>query len=994
MMTRFQNVYLRLVWVVAFFGACHAQPSGAALAAEANPTIDLLRAPGAAVIGGSGPTESLVDADRVRDGDEASFATLVASDAKPAEMVFGLGEGNSTLEKLIVRLAEAPSGELVGLKFDLLVSETSPQAGFHAIAIEPLEATTKPQTRVFRPVAARFIRLEISAGTDSKTFAIAQIEAIGHAGPPATAYEFKESPAHAVEVLARLKQSGSAPMLTDDEVSLFRDGADGKFDEWSFAEAALLASGVDDQATRREMLKRVSKWEGEAKKRLVKAKSPFEKGKALLTYLHEGPLAKGYLAEQTDLARVVQEGQFNCVSSALAFNVLARRMGLDARAIEVPSHAFSILYDGLRHADVETTVDRGFNPSRDDAARSELKATTGFEYIPDSHREERREIGETGLVAIVYYNHGVMLTNEKKFDAALLAYFKALSLDPENVSAVKNTLAVLANWSGQLAEEREFAKSLEVLSVGLDLAPQDLALANNRRYAWSRWADDANERGKTAEALDLLTRAADACPDDAGYFASRQSWLFLKGGEEKIDAGQWEEALRVVEPGFTLLSGEPLEELLKWKKGLYGRWSGQAIKGREFEKAARILETAQDAFPEDEAIPDQVAYLIQEWADDSQEKQGDQETLRLLLAMGDRYPSITKVKEVSLNHVARRVSKSIESGDFASAMATIETFRPLYAKWKAEEDAGELAANAYHRQARRLLDTREFSRALDLYEGAQAALPDDRDIPGQIAYVTQEWAKDEQARNGDEKACLALMESLAKFASLAEVQETVYRHVARRISECVDANDLPQALAVTKVYHEALEKAGQLDTIEELTVGAYSRDARARMEQKDFAGAADVYERALGDLPENSDLRDAVAYLTQEWGRHERETAGEPKAAEVLAALVRRFDKIEGVHECALNHVRRWLRALVNEEKFEEAIAAPDEHAELLDLIHGGKDRDDVGAEAYQLWGNTLIDKEDWPAAIAVYEKGLEKFPEASDLKQNLEFCRFKAKPK
>ena len=71
---------------------------------------------------------------------------------------------------------------------------------------------------------------------------------------------------------------------------------------------------------------------------------------------------------------------FNCVSSAVIYNIIALRLGLDVRAIEVPDHAFSIVYDGTAHMDVETTTPLGFNPARDQIEAFERM--TGFRYIP------------------------------------------------------------------------------------------------------------------------------------------------------------------------------------------------------------------------------------------------------------------------------------------------------------------------------------------------------------------------------------------------------------------------------------------------------------------------------------------------------------------------------------------------------------------------------------------------------------------------------------
>ena len=151
-----------------------------------------------------------------------------------------------------------------------------------------------------------------------------------------------------------------------------------------------------------------------------------------------GPFSKGYSSNQTDVSVILDTGTFNCVSSATLYNILGRRLGLDVRAIEVPDHAFSILYDGTRHADVETTTASGFDPARDKAAQEKIEKQTGFRYIPDSHREQRREIGEAGLVAIIYYNHGVTLTSSKQHYDALLAYFRAMA--PRRTSGRANRM--------------------------------------------------------------------------------------------------------------------------------------------------------------------------------------------------------------------------------------------------------------------------------------------------------------------------------------------------------------------------------------------------------------------------------------------------------------------------------------------------------------------------------------------------------------------------
>src|SRR5262249_13051670 len=140
----------------------------------------------------------------------------------------------------------------------------------------------------------------------------------------------------ALDLLARLRTNAALKLTVgDDEAALFADVQGGRFRSWSFAEAALLASGVSDAAKRKEYADRLDALEKEARNAVAGAGTPFEKGEKLLRWLHDGPLSGGCRGGQTDLHTVLDSKTFNCVSSAVLYNVLALRLGLDARAIEV-----------------------------------------------------------------------------------------------------------------------------------------------------------------------------------------------------------------------------------------------------------------------------------------------------------------------------------------------------------------------------------------------------------------------------------------------------------------------------------------------------------------------------------------------------------------------------------------------------------------------------------------------------------------------------------
>lgn len=90
------------------------------------------------------------------------------------------------------------------------------------------------------------------------------------------------------------------------------------------------------------------------------------------------------------------------------------------------------------------------------------------------------------MAAVIYDNHGVGLGGRKRYQEALLAYFWAMSPDPEFGWAVKNALATLANWTLALAKDEQWEQAIAVVTTGLALAPQDPALRTNHHAVWTR----------------------------------------------------------------------------------------------------------------------------------------------------------------------------------------------------------------------------------------------------------------------------------------------------------------------------------------------------------------------------------------------------------------------------------------------------------------------------------------------------------------------------
>jgi tetratricopeptide (TPR) repeat protein len=321
------------------------------------------------------------------------------------------------------------------------------------------------------------------------------------AAPPSARLEV--TPTVALSKLAKL--DGRNPAITKDETGLFEDARKGKFSYYTFAEACLIAGGVEDPRDRREYINKLDFLEAEGRKATAGSKSVAEDGARLLKFLHTGPMAKGYKTEQTDLHVLLDTGEFNCVSSAALYTVMGQRLGIDVRAVEVPQHVFSVLATRDRKIDVETTNIRGFDldPKRRDGP---AKA--------DRPLDNRREVGPPGLAGIIAFNHGVSYSRQKRFAQSIRSYLIALGIDSGNRHAEENLIVDLVNWPLELAKAEKYAKAMEVLAVGRELVPNEPALRQNTLALFDTWAKVSMDRKDWAGAIRVYEQALRELPGD------------------------------------------------------------------------------------------------------------------------------------------------------------------------------------------------------------------------------------------------------------------------------------------------------------------------------------------------------------------------------------------------------------------------------------------------------------------------------------------------
>lgn len=296
------------------------------------------------------------------------------------------------------------------------------------------------------------------------------------------------------------------------EEELFDDAADGRLDRISLLEAALVANGVDQPEALKRYQGHVDRLVAELKRSGKLTGPPRRRAQVIFEFMHGRVLHGGYRIDGTDLAAAIDHGRFNCVSASVVFSYLAGQLGLKVRGLEMPSHAMCRVFLPAGPIDVETTCPGWFRLLDDPQRQAELVDET-VGRRPEFDCRQAREVSSVQMAAMIYYNRGVDLLAQKRFQRAALANAKAVRLDPASLTARGNLMATINNWAIALGDSGDYAGAGELLRRGFAMDPDYQTFALNYVHLHHQWTEHLCGDGRFEEALEVLARAAAEMPD-------------------------------------------------------------------------------------------------------------------------------------------------------------------------------------------------------------------------------------------------------------------------------------------------------------------------------------------------------------------------------------------------------------------------------------------------------------------------------------------------
>ena len=545
------------------------------------------------------------------------------------------------------------------------------------------------------------------------------------------------------------------------------------------------------------------------------------------------------------------------------------------------------------------------------------------------------------MAAIIYYNRGVQLAAEKRFDEAIAAYFCALSLDPEFASAVKNVLGAFTNWSTDLSASGRHEDALEIIGVGLALAPEDATLRHNRKATWAHSAQAAIDKGRQDDALTVLRRAYEAVKDD--QFLAMQAWVFIAPAEKLVEHSKWEEALAVAEAGLKKIDPASRGNLQQWRADLFARWSGRELDQDRFEEAARVLRNGLQTFPEDERLRNNLGYVAQQWAWETYQRDGLAAARSVLLGLLKDHTGVSHVRDAADNFARRVVIDLVGRGVYAKALAAVDQIGPLLAD---QGESQQLRRAVFDAHAQVFRTNQEREQALNVYREALEIQSDDESL---LNNYLATW----EACGDSFMAQKAWAEAVEVYAQAMDEQPG-QRESRQNLGYCTSQ------LAVATA-----EKGGP-EQAERLLVKLTTR----------FEKVPEVREAAAAHI------HNTAIHLV-DTGRFEAALATLARSGAIVEDEDRRARLSCYVYD-------RWADQHVRQQEWEQALEL---YREGLEQLRNDDHLSHNATVVWDAWAKTFIDQREWDAALQIYEQAVRQFPDAKLLKNNLEYCKQQQKP-
>ena len=265
-----------------------------------------------------------------------------------------------------------------------------------------------------------------------------------------------------------------------------------------------------------------------------------ERGEWVFQSMHDRLLTGEYIEDQNALSTAILEGDFNCVSATILYQILSDYAGLPTMAMQTRGHVWCRLLS-RPELDIETTCPTWFLLEPHDQSQS-----PGIQAGGDA-----RALSATGLVAKIPYNQASLLAAEGEYHSAIEHLDRSLALDPADPAARKNRVAILNNWAVQCIHNHDGDQALELIEQIASQTSVDAEITENQRRMVDAVIDEWVKVGRFAEAIRLIQWKQEA--SRRSLKSVYEDWI-----DDAKSRGEWLEAKNILGEAITTLADDPL----------------------------------------------------------------------------------------------------------------------------------------------------------------------------------------------------------------------------------------------------------------------------------------------------------------------------------------------------------------------------------------------------------------------------------------------------
>ena len=295
--------------------------------------------------------------------------------------------------------------------------------------------------------------------------------------------------------------------------------------------------------------------------KVEKAKGPEKKIKLIHKEVHSAYLRKYVLANH--FADVFTKGEYNCVSATALYALVLQQLDIPYVVKETPTHVFLVAYPASARIALESTDPQVgyivFNERFKNEYVSQLRKmklisereyqTKGVEALFDEMYFKNQDISLKELIALQYYNDGLYLMDEEKWESSLHQFEKGYMLYPSDRGGflIYNTLL--------LVKEKKTYADAAYIDCLIKLANIE-GIESHRDHLKGEFAlftqDQLSNKGLVAYYDKMYQKLITSVSDTALIQEISYIYSFEKG-RTAYNVGQYSEALKWSEAAYQLM---------------------------------------------------------------------------------------------------------------------------------------------------------------------------------------------------------------------------------------------------------------------------------------------------------------------------------------------------------------------------------------------------------------------------------------------------------